>query len=274
MRIRIAATSAAVALTATAGARTFEDTFGRTIEAELLSHWGLSTGMVKIEKDGKPLTVRIQDFSEKDQGFIRDWVAGNPGKLDAITDPPPSGAGVVSGSKWFFLRGGSRPVQVEFRAAGRLNKNGVPSESGRWNTNFDEAITMRWSGIRTQAFSTALIGGRVYADDRHKNLLVRLDRLPGTPTKASVAGKTFVLTNVRHLEPWTGNDTDRVAVVEFKDGGRATVAGREFEWTVAGGTIQIKHRSGYASFGACAKDIYIDSRYNVLWEVAPPEKKR
>ena len=57
------------------------------------------------------------------------------------------------------------------------------------------------------------------------------------------------------------------------DGGKATVAGKEFDWTVVSGVIQLKHASGYASFGACARDIYLDSKNYVLWEVAPPGKR-
>lgn len=62
--------------------REFEDKFGRTIEAELVSHTGVGADTVTIEKDGKQIKAKLSLFSAKDQAFIRDWMKSTPPKLD------------------------------------------------------------------------------------------------------------------------------------------------------------------------------------------------
>ena len=64
--------------------RTFEDQFGRTIKADLISHTGISSNEVKISKDGKQLNVKISLFSEKDQKFIRNWMKKTPPMIDYV----------------------------------------------------------------------------------------------------------------------------------------------------------------------------------------------
>jgi len=62
-------------------AKQFEDKFGRVMVAELVSHTGADGNIVKIEKDGKKMDVKIDVFSEKDQQFIRDWMKKTPPTL-------------------------------------------------------------------------------------------------------------------------------------------------------------------------------------------------
>jgi len=63
-------------------AKQFEDKFGRVMIAELVSHTGAEADLVKIEKSGKKMDVKIDVFSEKDQQFIRDWMKKTPPTLD------------------------------------------------------------------------------------------------------------------------------------------------------------------------------------------------
>lgn len=63
-------------------ARAFEDQFGRTMEADLISHTGISSDIIKIRRGGKKLDVEINLFSEKDQKFIRNWMKETPPKID------------------------------------------------------------------------------------------------------------------------------------------------------------------------------------------------
>ena len=59
--------------------RDFEDSFGRTIRAQLVSHTGASAETVLIKKaDGKEFDVKISMFSEKDQAAIRKWMKATP----------------------------------------------------------------------------------------------------------------------------------------------------------------------------------------------------
>ena len=62
-------------LATTAAARTFTDTSGRSIEAELVAAQGDN---VVMKKDGKEITVKISLFSIDDQVYIRDWIKKNP----------------------------------------------------------------------------------------------------------------------------------------------------------------------------------------------------
>ncbi|MCS5612527.1 MAG: hypothetical protein NZ961_19055 [Candidatus Poribacteria bacterium] len=63
-------------------ARAFEDQFGRTMEADLISHTGISSDIIKIRMGGKQLDVEINLFSDKDQNFIRNWMKETPPKID------------------------------------------------------------------------------------------------------------------------------------------------------------------------------------------------
>ena len=63
-------------------ARAFEDQFGRTMEADLISHTGISSDIIKISMGGKQLDVEINLFSDKDQKFIRNWMKETPPKID------------------------------------------------------------------------------------------------------------------------------------------------------------------------------------------------
>ena len=63
-------------------AKQFEDKFGRVMVAELVSHTGADGNIVKIDKGGKKMDVKIDVFSEKDQQFIRDWMKNTPPTLD------------------------------------------------------------------------------------------------------------------------------------------------------------------------------------------------
>jgi len=61
-----------------ADGRSFEDKYGRTIDAELVSHTGATSKTVKINKGGREMEAPIANFSTKDQKFIRDWMAKTP----------------------------------------------------------------------------------------------------------------------------------------------------------------------------------------------------
>ena len=63
-------------------ARAFEDQFGRTMEADLISHTGISSDIIKVSMGGKQLDVEINLFSDKDQKFIRNWMKETPPKID------------------------------------------------------------------------------------------------------------------------------------------------------------------------------------------------
>ena len=63
-------------------AKQFEDKFGRVMVAELVSHTDAGGNVVKIDKNGKKMDVKIDVFSEKDQQFIRDWMKNTPPTLD------------------------------------------------------------------------------------------------------------------------------------------------------------------------------------------------
>ncbi len=60
----------------------FEDQFGRTIEAELVSHTGADGETVTIERDGKEFEVKVSIFSEGDQKFIREWMKSTNPTID------------------------------------------------------------------------------------------------------------------------------------------------------------------------------------------------
>ena len=64
-----------------ADARPFEDKYGRTIDAELVSHTGASAKTVKINKGGKEMEAPIANFCAKDQKFIRDWMGKTPATI-------------------------------------------------------------------------------------------------------------------------------------------------------------------------------------------------
>jgi hypothetical protein len=63
-------------------ARAFEDQFGRTMEADLISHTGINSDIIKISMGGKQLDVEINLFSDKDQNFIRNWMKETPPKIN------------------------------------------------------------------------------------------------------------------------------------------------------------------------------------------------
>ena len=123
-------------------ARKFEDQFGRTIEAELLAHWGAGNGHLKIKKGGKPYTVKVDMFSEKDQKEIADWMSANPESLVPLVDPPRSGEGLVGGTKWVLLDGGRR-TEIDFARAAMLKRNGVLDKLARWTVGVNKDIVIR-----------------------------------------------------------------------------------------------------------------------------------
>ncbi len=71
-----------LAFSAACGAREFEDQFGRTINAELVSHTGEDAKTVTINRGGKELEVKISVFSAADQKFIRDWMKSTSPKIN------------------------------------------------------------------------------------------------------------------------------------------------------------------------------------------------
>ena len=68
-------------LVSTAG-RVFEDKYGRIMNAQLVSHPGLTSDRIKIDKGGKEMDVKVDVFSKKDQEFIRNWMKNTPPTLD------------------------------------------------------------------------------------------------------------------------------------------------------------------------------------------------
>lgn len=59
--------------------RDFEDSFGRTIRAQLVSHTGADSETVLIKKaDGKEFDVKVSMFSKTDQAQIRKWMKATP----------------------------------------------------------------------------------------------------------------------------------------------------------------------------------------------------
>ncbi|BCX48656.1 hypothetical protein HAHE_25640 [Haloferula helveola] len=59
-------------------ARTFHDSKGRAIDAELVSHAGEASDEVVIQVKGRKHTVPVSRFSENDQAFIRRWMKETP----------------------------------------------------------------------------------------------------------------------------------------------------------------------------------------------------
>ena len=55
--------------------RTFKDSQGREIEADLVA---VSGDSVVIKRGGRDFTVKISQFSIDDQAFIKDWIQKNP----------------------------------------------------------------------------------------------------------------------------------------------------------------------------------------------------
>lgn len=64
-------------------AREFTDRDGRKMEAELVSHAGADSPLIKIRRDGREFTVEIARFSPEDQEFIREWMKSTP-PADAV----------------------------------------------------------------------------------------------------------------------------------------------------------------------------------------------
>ncbi len=78
-----AALGALLTSSASARLRVLEDTYGRLISAELLSHKGADSELVKIRRgDGKVFDVRVDRFCERDQAEIRDWMRATSPTLD------------------------------------------------------------------------------------------------------------------------------------------------------------------------------------------------
>jgi hypothetical protein len=69
-------------LTSASPAREFEDQFGRTIEADLVSHTGVTSDTVTLKMGGKQMAVKVAQFSQKDQAFIRDWMGKTAPTID------------------------------------------------------------------------------------------------------------------------------------------------------------------------------------------------
>lgn len=68
---------------ATAELREFEDSFGRTMRAELVSHTGADADSVKIRKEGgEEFDVEVSRFSKKDQAVIREWMRATPATIN------------------------------------------------------------------------------------------------------------------------------------------------------------------------------------------------
>ena len=70
---------------ATSGAqlRKFEDPYGRSIEAKLISHGGVSKEKVTMAKaDGREFQAKISSFSADDQAYIREWMKQTPATID------------------------------------------------------------------------------------------------------------------------------------------------------------------------------------------------
>jgi hypothetical protein len=52
------------------------------MEADLISHTGINSDIIKISMGGKQLDVEINLFSDKDQNFIRNWMKETPPKIN------------------------------------------------------------------------------------------------------------------------------------------------------------------------------------------------
>ena len=257
-----------------AAARSFEDQFGRVIEADLVSHWGAASGYVKINKDGKLLTVKTSAFSATAQKEIVDWMRNNPNSLAALVEPERAGQGLVAGKQWIFING-SRRTLLEFVGADLIKRNGVLDKESHWEVTADKHLSFSWRGYRKNTFDKPVIGERIYRSSASDSvMLVKRDRQPAPATSSNIAGKTFVLVYSRALSDWDLRDRS-VGVVDFLKGGEAKVGSNSYKWKVEGGSIKLSTRTGeWATFGGLARDIYIDRRARLLWEVPPPDLKK
>ena len=66
--------------------REFEDKFGRIVAGELISHKGATTKKVKIKIKDKLHEIQITKFCERDQKFIREWMAKTPPAINYSFD--------------------------------------------------------------------------------------------------------------------------------------------------------------------------------------------
>ena len=259
-------------LAAPAAGRQFEDQFGRTIEAELVSHWGAGNGLVKIDKAGKILTVKLETFSEKNQKELVEWMNSNPRLLAPLVNPSRSGDGVVSGSKWLLIgQRGTR--QIEFGGAGTLKVNGAPDKTTRWDVGADKHIAIIPSFGQAQRFSQPVVSERIYRDPASDSLLVKIDRLAGGLKPADLENSSFVLTHHRSVSP-LGEFDQTLAVVNFSAGGEAESGDQKLKWAIDKGGIGLRNaRGSFVGFGAWSKDVFVSRSGHVLLKVTPPRTR-
>jgi len=62
--------------------REFEDTFGRVVSGELVSHKGMTAKKVKLKIKEKIHELPITKFCERDQKYIREWMAKTPPSIN------------------------------------------------------------------------------------------------------------------------------------------------------------------------------------------------
>lgn len=133
-----------------ASARAFEDKFGRTIEAELVSHTGAKAPVVKINKDGKEMEVKVSIFSAKDQAFIRQWMTKTPPTISyAFRVEASKKVADTARSKAYYEKGKSAETNYELKITNLsrqtvsgirieykvfMRNNGDPSSYGGFNT--------------------------------------------------------------------------------------------------------------------------------------------
>ena len=82
MRTTLLAALALSTFSLHARARTFEDRYGREIEAKLIAHTGIASDEVTIATSGREMRVSISIFSDRDQRYIRDWMVQTPASVD------------------------------------------------------------------------------------------------------------------------------------------------------------------------------------------------
>ena len=255
-----------------AAVREFEDKFGRTIKAELLGHWGVGTGYLKIRRDtGQRLTVRLGDFAEVEQPSIRRWIEGTPDALVPFEAPTRIAESVVSGSRWFHIRSDGSRSLVEFGGSGLMKINGANADGARWREVNGKDVAFHLPRGRSHAFSIPVIGNRIYRDQMSNSILVRLDRRPTKLTEAAVAGHSYVLVHPTSVAAFSDTLGQKRAVVDLLKGGKARIGSAESKWKIEAGVLLLRDLKGkWHTLSACSADVSISKRGLILWQITKP----
>jgi len=138
-------------------ARTFEDKFGRVMEANLVSHTGAKSDKVKINKGGKEMVVKVGAFSAGDQKYIRDWMAKTPASIDYAFRVEADKKVVDSArSKAYYEKGKSADTLFELRITNltRQTVKGIKIEYKAFLKNFGDPSSFGGFNITTPSIQS------------------------------------------------------------------------------------------------------------------------